>query len=102
MEASLPIEVGPGEPFVVRLEGTPTGGYTWQFTPSEQDVQLVELAGSGWQTITPGVVGGSAVQAFRFVALRPGQAHLRFVYRRPWEQGSTQEEEIQVLISSPG
>jgi predicted secreted protein len=93
------VRVARGEIFDVRLDATPTSGYIWEIDSGGLS-GLVELITSEILA-PPGVVGGTASQAFRFRAVRAGQARLRFSYRRRWEPTPLRETTIQVIIGDP-
>ena len=87
-----------GGMFEVSLEGTPTAGFVWEAELLEGERKLVEPAGSEWRPPPARRLGGTAVQVFRFRALRRGQATLRFLYRRPWESQPVRERLVPVHI----
>ena len=87
-----------GGTFEVSLEGTPTAGFVWEAEVPRNERQLVEPEGSEWRRPQGRVLGGKAVQVFRFRALRGGYATLRFRYRRQWESAPLQERLIPVHI----
>ena len=87
-----------GGTFEVSLEGTPTAGFVWEAELPEAERKLVEPAGSEWRPPPARRLGGTAVQVFRFRALRRGQATLRFLYRRPWESQPVRERLVPVHI----
>ena len=95
--AQPPVQAKPGETFDVRLEGIPTSGYTWELDPRglPEEVEFVAA-----ETVPPQgqVAGGPAVQVFRFRAARPGDALLRFRYRRRWETEPLRETQVSVTI----
>ena len=43
-------------------------------------------------------VGGSTMQRFRYVALRPGSAELRFGYGRSWQGEGAVEKRFRVTV----
>lgn len=79
-----------GQVLEVALEGSAGTGYAWQIvddgapwvTPQSARSPEAVAADPG----APQVVGGAQVQRWRFRAAQPGEATLRFVQRRPWEQ----------------
>lgn len=93
------VRVARGEIFDVRLDATPTSGYIWEIDPAGLS-SLVKLISSEILP-PPGVVGGTASQAFRFRAVRTGQARLRFSYRRRWEPTPLRQTTIQVIVGDP-
>ena len=96
-QSAAPIEAKVGQPFEIRLEGTPTAGYVWQWEP-EGAADLIELISSAFVAAAKGVLGGSGAQVFRFRALREGQLRLRFRYGRRWEATCVRNIDIVVSI----
>lgn len=87
-----------GGTFEVSLEGTPAAGFVWEADLPEGQGRLVEQAGSEWRPPPERRLGGKGLQIFRFRALRPGEATLRFRYRRPWESHPVRERLVPVHI----
>jgi predicted secreted protein len=86
-----------GQVFDVRLEGVPTSGYQWELD-TDGLADLLELVADDAAPSAPSVAGGSATQAFRFRAIRAGQAMVRFRYRRRWENVPIREVQVTVII----
>ena len=83
------LEAAVGETFEIDLEGVPTAGFLWEAVSVPED--LMRLVDDDVDA-PPGPIGGAALQRFRFEALAPGEAELRFSYRRPWESSPPAEE----------
>ncbi len=90
-----------GEAFEVPLQATPTAGFRWELSFPTEAADLVDFAGTDWQQMQPGLIGGSATQVFRFNAKTPGELSLVFEYRRPWEVSERKREAVQVRIAPP-
>jgi predicted secreted protein len=92
------IKVIKGSMLVVKLEATPTAGYTWQIVKNNPE----HLTLQGKSQIIPakkGVVGGKATQVFRFKAEGPAFAsELELVYRRPFEKDKPPEKTFKVQV----
>jgi len=86
-----------GETFEVRLEGTPTSGYTWELDPHGLP-GVVEFAAADIIPSGGLAAGGPAVQVFRFRAVREGDGRIRFRYRRHWEAEAACETEVGVAV----
>ncbi len=84
----------------MRLDATPTSGYVWEIDPAGLS-GLVELISSEILPPPAGVVGGTASQSFQFRAICPGEASLRFSYRRRWEKAPIRETAVQIIIQDP-
>jgi predicted secreted protein len=95
-----PVRAAMGETFDVRLEGTPTSGYVWELD-LRAIPDTVEFISAETITSPGAIAGGPAVQVFRFRAVRPGDAHIRFRYQRRWETEAIRETEITVTVHRP-
>ena len=87
------IDANVGEIFSVELESVPGAGYQWDADVAEPGVELVE------KQVAPsdqGAIGGSGKEVFKFKPTEAGEAELRFVYKRPWENSATETVEIKV------
>jgi len=89
-----------GETFEVRLEGTPTSGYTWELDPHGLP-DVAEFAAADMISSAGLVAGGPAVQIFRFRAVREGEGRIRFRYRRHWEAVAACETEVGIAVNEP-
>ncbi len=96
MPAEEERRVGVGQAFHVRLEGTPTAGYTWNAEPPSSDA--VEFLKRDFVPPGSGTVGGAAANVFLYAARHAGTAELHFVYRRPWESDRPPQREHHVLV----
>ena len=87
------IDVGVNQQFVIALGSNPTTGYSWQVS---YDETMLELVG-GESTYKPGgeaeeeVVGAGGVEYFRFKTLKTGETDITLVYKRPWEEPTSQD-----------
>jgi predicted secreted protein len=88
------IHASPGERFAVVLKGNPTTGYTWQVSPDERYLELVdqrfEPKGQG--------VGAGGQEIFTFRTLSTGHATITCEYRRPWDQTARDTVSFNVQI----
>jgi inhibitor of cysteine peptidase len=85
-EASGPVRLQLGQLLEVRLPMQAGTGYSWAASSDSGNLEFIDQT-----TLHPwgGVptVGGAQTQLFIYRAIGPGEALLRFAYRRPWEGG---------------
>lgn len=86
----------PGQVLEIALEGNASTGYAWEIVedggprlalqpvPPRPEEQAQE----------PRMVGAPGIYRWRFEAVKPGQARIRLVYRRPWEEGVDPLQEV--------
>ena len=72
-----------GQPLVIRLEGNPTTGYTWEV--KEVDTSVLRQVGDINFESESDVPGSGGIQALRFEAAGTGETTLLLVYHRPFE-----------------
>ena len=87
------IDAKVGEIFSVELDSVPGAGYQWDADVAEPGVELVE------KQVTPAdntSIGGSSKEVFKFKSTAAGDAELRFVYKRPWENSAAETVEIKL------
>ncbi len=95
-------QVDPGVEFVVALAGNPPTAYQWEIVSALNPVVL-ELLGEECVPERENCIGCGGTFFFRFRAVGPGDADLRFVYRRPWEGKPVKEFQVRVhVLRSPG
>jgi inhibitor of cysteine peptidase len=91
-----------GSELLVRLEAVLGTGYTWVAAPTDG---ALEPVGEAEVEATPagGKVGGPQHLTFRFKAVRPGEANLKFEYRRPWEKDVQPAKSfaVHVVVTQP-
>lgn len=92
------IETKVGEVFAIPLQATPTAGFRWELSFPTEAADLVDFKDAEWRQVQPGLIGGSAVQVFRFNAVAPGELTLVFEYRRPWEVSERKRQAVHVRI----
>ena len=85
-ETSGPVRMELGQLLEVRLPMQAGTGYSWAASSDTGTLEFIDQT-----TLHPWggapTVGGSQTQMFIYRAVGPGEAVLRFVYRRPWEGG---------------
>jgi len=88
--------VNAGGEFAIRLEATPTAGYTWQLTDSPAELEQI---GSGYEPIADTTrMGGTRTQVFRFLALTPGSYTLTFDLKRQNDADVTTRQRVRVSV----
>jgi C1A family cysteine protease/predicted secreted protein len=78
------IELGEGQLLVVRLQASPSTGYSWQV--SEPGIEpILQQAGAAEFQPESELLGAPGIQILRFEGVRDGDSTLMLEYRRPWE-----------------
>jgi inhibitor of cysteine peptidase len=78
------ITVNTGETFLVKLEGNPSTGYTWE--TQDLDTTILEQVGeAAFESSNPSPVGAGGTLTLTFKALKPGVTTLTLFYHRSWE-----------------
>lgn len=92
------VQTGVNEPFELQLEACLTCGYAWFLEPV--DTTKIQLLGetSEPKNRDPELVGGNAIQTWRFIGLQEGDYLLVFNYKRPWEEKIMKTEKIRIVI----
>jgi inhibitor of cysteine peptidase len=80
------VEVQDGGQIIIRLEGNPSTGYTWE--AKDLDTSLFNQVGKPvFSSSSPGLVGSGGTLALTFNAMKAGSSQLTLIYHRPWEIG---------------
>ena len=72
-----------GQSLVIRLEGNPTTGYTWEV--GEVDNSVLQQVGEIEFESESDLAGAPGIQTIRLEAVGTGEITLLLVYHRPWE-----------------
>lgn len=86
--------VSVGDTIEVTLPGNPTTGFAWSAALSDEDGALLEQEGDPTyvpETSDETLVGGGGTYTFRFKALAEGEAELKLVYARSFEDVSPEQ-----------
>ena len=79
----------------IQLKGNPTTGYNWFYQISDESViaveEYVKYLGDDM------VVGAPSMFTYTITSLKPGQAALRFEYKRPWETVEPAETKYYII-----
>ena len=90
-----------GDTIKIVLPGNTTTGYAWAAALGEKDAAI--LVANGEPAYADGnngsVVGAGGTFTFDFRAAKAGQATLRLLYQRPWENGVAAAQTFQVTIT---
>ena len=82
----------------VRLPVQAGTGYSWASTEISAKLEFIDQT-----TLHPWggapSVGGSQTQMFIYRAVGPGEAVLRFAYRRPWEGGVPPAKAVELRVT---
>ena len=97
-EASGPVRVKLGQLLEVRLQMQAGTGYSWAASGDGGNLEFIDQT-----TLHPWdgapTVGGSQTQMFIYRAIGPGEATLRFAYRRPWEGGVAPAKTVEQKVT---
>lgn len=95
---SSAVEVNLGVTIEVKLAGNPATGYEWTLVSGGEPV----LSQSGEPEFEPesGSLGAPGIYTWRFQVVAAGQADLKLVYSRPWEEGAPPEDTFQVSLDA--
>ncbi len=80
------IDLHVGDTLVVRLEGNPTTGYTWE-SATEAMPSLKQIGEKQYVRDASDRVGSGGYFEWTFEATAVGTTHLKLEYLRPFEQG---------------
>lgn len=97
-ENSGPVRLEPGQLLEVRLPMQAGTGYSWAATGDGGNIEFIEQVTLHPWGAAP-TVGGSQTQMFIYRAIAPGEAVLRFAYRRPWETGVAPAKTVETVVS---
>jgi predicted secreted protein len=86
MERQEPIHLRVGDAHDIELPGLGTSGYVWRVDPQPGPSVAVDKK-ARTEKESGRAIGASASEVFRISARAPGEAQVRFVQSRPWEQG---------------
>jgi inhibitor of cysteine peptidase len=74
-----------GDSVEVVIPGNMTTGFSWTAALAGKDAALLQLAGAPAYATGSTLVGGGGTFTFTFKAVSKGEALLKLVYARPWE-----------------
>jgi inhibitor of cysteine peptidase len=82
-DAAAGLTVKPGEDFFIALPSTPSTGYSWQQTTTDE--KIVSYQGNVREPAPQAVPGAPGQQIFIFHANRSGTTQIVLAYQRPFE-----------------
>lgn len=94
-----PVQVAEGDTLVVRLQSTPSTGYSW--TVAENVDLILKPEGDRYVRPTTSRPGASGYQEFTFSVIGNGEVSLKMLYQRPWQRSTQAAKAWQVFVESP-
>ncbi len=85
-----------GELLVVKLEGNPSTGYSWEVMPA--DPVVVALQGEPEFKAESDLLGAPGSFSLTFKAVAEGQQALILAYRRPFEKDAAPEKTVSFIV----
>ena len=95
LQSGSSMEVQLGEEFYIYLEGNPSTGYTWEVI--EDGALVTKLLEEEWM-YEEEIPGSPGTVKFTFTAEEVGEAELKLVYHRTWEDEPPAEEYTLTII----
>jgi inhibitor of cysteine peptidase len=94
------VQVAEGDTLVVRLQSTPSTGYSWSIA---DNVDLIlKPEGNRYVRPTNARPGASGYQEFTFSVIGNGEVSLKMLYQRPWQRSTQAARAWQVFVETPG
>jgi predicted secreted protein len=94
-DAGASVSMKVGEKISVSLSGIPTAGYAWAADKPPAFVKVTDGPGGATTSAQslPGFAGGNHWQVTVIEALKPGEAEIALVNKRPWEKNADPSDE---------
>jgi len=92
IDSGQAIGIGVNQEFVIAIGANPTTGYDWEVSLDETMLELVEMTYKLAEEAEHKIVGAGGVDYFRFKALKAGKTEINMVYKRSWEEATSQDE----------
>jgi len=94
-DAGASVSIKVGEKISVSLSGVPTAGYVWAADKPPAFVKVTDGPGGATTTAQslPGFTGGNHWAVLVIEALKPGEAEIALVQKRPWEDKADPSDE---------
>ncbi len=93
-----PIEISPGELFVISLVSNISTGYGWE-SDGPQDTGVLQLVSSKYINNPLRPIGGPGKEEWTFIALKSGKTSVTFKYVRPWEKDVPPIQEVTFVVT---
>jgi len=95
------VELEKGRVLSITLESNPTTGYRWEVEESGEPV--LSQIGEATYELESGrddkLVGAPGLETFQFEAMGTGDATLKLVYHRPWEEEEEPLETFSIRVT---
>lgn len=93
------VSVVVGQTLVIQIEGNPTTGYIWEWSPMTASEHSILLqAGEAEHSPFTNLPGSPGMTSFRFQVIGAGSELLKLIYHRPWEEGVEPIETFEVFV----
>ncbi len=92
IDSGQTIDIGVNQEFIIAIGANPTTGYDWEVSLDETILELVGKTYKLAEEAEHKVVGAGGVDYFRFRTLEAGEAEITMVYKRSWEDPTSQDE----------
>ena len=86
------IDISVNHEFIIAIGANPTTGYDWEVSLDETMLELAEKIYKLAEEAEHEIVGAGGVDYFRFKALKAGETEITMVYKRSWEEPTSQDE----------
>jgi inhibitor of cysteine peptidase len=85
-----------GDKITVTLDGNPTTGFTWE--TEQLNIAQLQQIGEPEYTAASSLLGSAGTYVFTFTVVGPGEASLKLIYHRTWEEGVPPEQTFEVTV----
>ena len=86
------IDIGVNQEFIIAIGANPTTGYDWEASLDETMLEMGEKTYKPAEEAEYEIVGAGGVDYFPFKALKAGETEITMVYKRSWEEPTSQDE----------
>ena len=90
------VNLGIFDPFQVELHGNSSTGYKWEITA--YDSTVIEQIGNVSYKADDDKIGSGGLYTWSFKTIGAGESNLLFVYKRPWEENSTDDKTYNLRV----
>ena len=99
-KAQSAIRLATGESRTVTFVEKPSTGYSWAIDPAaSRNLDALSIADLGYLAGGQTMPGAPGKHSWRLGGVRPGEAEIVFVYRRPWEKIAVQTNRVTVDVA---
>jgi inhibitor of cysteine peptidase len=91
------------DPFEIDLSANASTGYSWQILPYDSTV-INQVGKPEFKSNNDGAIGSAGVITFKFKTVGDGQATLKMVYKRKWEENEPPAKtfEMEIVVGTMG